>query len=354
MGGGWYYSDMVKDGALVIDLAPPRVVAVGNGQVTLRATSQTGENKDWRRDGIYGLQWAGGYGQVGALLEISGHQVVREFFPIVGSPTIGDIVRFDQAAFPGDPQKAHDLPFTEVSFSSPFGDLPAWFVDGSRSTWAIVVHGRRANRRGALPILPTLAKLGLPSLMITYRNDAEVPASLDRLYRYGQTEWEDLEAAADYALQHGAKDLVLIGHSYGGTIVMSFLYHSTRAGKVRSAILDSPMLDFNATIDLAARRRGVPGALTALSKVIVAFRFGIDWKELNYLNRADELAVPFLLFHSDADDIVPVETSDALAEDRPDIVTYLRCTGAAHTGCWNRDPAAYESAVRDFLRDLIQ
>jgi hypothetical protein len=109
------------------------------------------------------------------------------------------------------------------------------------------------------------------------------------------------------------------------------------------------MLDFGATIDLDARQRGLPGFLTTLAKRIAGFRFDIGWSDLNYLSRADELAVPVLLFHGEADETVPVKTSDALAESRPDIVTYERVEGAGHVRSWNVDPEAYEAAVRDFL-----
>ncbi len=77
-----------------------------------------------------------------------------------------------------------------------------------------------------------------------------------------------------------------------------------------------------------------------------------DWGELDYLSRADELGVPILLFHGDADDAVPVGTSDALAEALPEMVEYIRTPGVGHVRSWNADPAAYEAAVGDFLRSL--
>ena len=114
------------------------------------------------------------------------------------------------------------------------------------------------------------------------------------------------------------------------------------------------MLDFGAVFDRVAGERGVPGILTTVSKLIVGFRFDVDWGELNYLKRADELAVPILLFHGDADPTVPVATSDALAEARPDIVTYVRGAGVGHVRSWNAGPAAYESSVRDFLERVAR
>ncbi len=191
-------------------------------------------------------------------------------------------------------------------------------------------------------------------MVITYRNDVEAPASADGFYRYGQTEWRDLEAAADYAIQHGADELVLVGYSMGGAIVTNFLFESPLAERVRAVIFDAPMLDFGAIFDREAGERGLPGVLTAVSKLIVGFRFDVDWDELNYLKRADELAVPILLFHGDDDPTVPVSTSDALAEARPDIVTYVRAAGVGHVRSWNADATAYEASVRGFLERVAR
>jgi pimeloyl-ACP methyl ester carboxylesterase len=357
-GGGWYYSDQLREGALVPKHDPSEpdleVLALEEGRVTLRATPETSKDGYWTKDAIFGLEWEDGYGQVGAILEIDDQRVVREFFPLHGDPEVGDLVRLDRFAFPGDPRQAHDIPFEEVTFTSPLGDFAAWFVDGPRDTWVIFVHGRGTDRREALRMLPSVTELGLPFLAITYRNDVGAPSSPDGYYRFGQTEWEDLEAAAEYAVQHGADELVLVGYSMGGAIVVNFLYESPLADRVVGAVLDAPMLDFAATVDLGARQQGAPGFLTEVARRIAGFRFGIDWGELDYLKRADELAAPILLFHGDEDDTVPVETSDALAEARPDIVTYVRVPEAGHVCTWNVDPAAYDTAVGDFLERVTR
>ncbi len=358
VGGGWYISGLLRAGALAPDRDPDeldlQVVALGEGQVTLRATNEATEDGDWMKDGIFGLEWEGGYGQVGAILRTDGEQVVREFSVMQGTPEIGEPARLDSFAFPGDPEQAHGIGFEEVVISSELGELPAWFVDGPGDTWVIFVHGKGANRREALRMLPTAARLGLPSLVITYRNDVETPASADGFYRYGQTEWRDLAAAADYALQHGAKELVLVGYSMGGAIVTNFLYESPLVERVVGVILDAPMLDFGAVVDWGVRNSTAPGIVITTGKIIAASRFDFDFDALNYLKRADELALPILLFHGDADPTVPVSTSDALSEARPDIVTYVRAAGVGHVRSWNAGPAAYEAKVRDFLERVAR
>jgi pimeloyl-ACP methyl ester carboxylesterase len=351
--GAWYYADRIEEGALEPDRSPDKldlqVVSLEEGRVTLRATRQAKDDGDWTKDGLWGLEWEAGYAQVGDILELSEDQVVREFIPLQGEPKIGEMVRLDSFAFPGDPLQAHGIPYREVTFASELGRFPAWFVEGTADTWVLYVHGRGASRREALRMLPTVNELGFPSLIITYRNDEEAPASPDGFYRFGETEWEDLEAAASYAVQQGAERLILVGYSMGGAIVVNFLLESPLAERVQAVILDAPLLDFSAAIDRESRDRGVPGFLTAVGKRIAGYRFGINWEKLNCLKRADELRVPVLLFHGDADGKAPVETSDALAEARPDIVTYVRVAGAGHVRAWNADPTAYEASVRDFL-----
>ncbi len=354
--GGWYLSNELKKGALIPDRNPMHhdleVVGIQEGRVTLRPTPLAERDGFWKREGIWGMEWDGGYAQVGVIWEITGQQVVREFHPLRERPSIGEMVHLDNFAYAGDPGTALGLPFQEVSFSSPSGDLAAWFVDGSSETWVIVVHGMNSGLREGLGILPILVELGLPCLLIAYRNDEGAPANPDGFHRHGQTEWKDLEGAATYALDHGAKGLILMGFSMGGAIVINYLYESPLKDPVRGIILDSPMLDFSATVDHGVRQRGAIRFLTPLGKFIAGFRFGINWRDLNYLAHAGQLDTPILLFHGDEDEIIPIKTSDALSRIRPDIVKYVRGAGVLHAASWNDDPAIYEAEVRDFILAL--
>ena len=358
VGGGWYLSNLVKDGGLVPEHDEPEfdleVLAVGEGQVTLGVTSDTDEEGDWRRNGIWGLERKTGYDQVGAILDLTDEYVVRELITVGEGPKIGELVRLDSYAFQNDPDYALGIPFEEVHFTSPLGDFPAWLVRGSADVWAIFVHGKGADRREALRILPALTEAGLTSLIITYRNDEDTPMDPTGFYGYGRTERIDLEAAANFALGNGAQYIVLVGYSMGGAIVASFLYESSLAERVSGVILDAPMLDFGATVDLGAREKGYPGLFSTVAKAFTGIRFDVDWEALDYSRRADELDVPILLFHGDDDDTVPVETSDGLSSARPDLVSYVRVADTGHVNSWNADQIAYEQAVDEFLSGLLE
>lgn len=143
---------------------------------------------------------------------------------------------------------------------------------------------------------------------------------------------------------------MLVGYSMGGGIVANFLIRSPFADRVVGAILDSPMLDFRATIDLGAERRGLPIFLAGVGKFVSSVRFGVDWAALDYLDRADELSVPILLFHGDGDTTVPQRTSETLVEGRPDLVDYEAFDGAVHVGAWNAAPERCERGTNTLTR----
>lgn len=346
---GWHYSDVLRQDALLVQPAEPptfdlEVLAADGRAVTLPRTDGT------VKAGVWGLQWNEGYGQVGLVTELGSAEVSREFRLLRGSLGEGRPVRLDKYAFPRDPRRGLGLDFRQVRYPSELGRLSAWLVEGSSRTWVIFVHGRTAERREALRMLGGVAEAGHPALVISYRNDPGAPASPDGFYRFGHTEWRDLEASVAYAVEAGARRVVLVGYSMGGAIVSNFLYQSSLANRVWGVVLDAPVLDFGATVDLGAKQRGVPSFLTTVAKAISSARFGINWSGLNYAARAGELETPVLLFHGDGDETVPVETSRALAAARPDLVTYLEVPDAGHGEAWNLDPEPYRQAVADFLK----
>lgn len=148
---------------------------------------------------------------------------------------------------------------TTVYVPAPHGPMPAWLVpagpDGGVDTdWVIVTHGYRGLRQDALRVLPTFARLGLSSLTITYRNAHGAPRTPQGVYRLSAEEWEDLEAAVQFAQAHGARQIVLMGFSMGGGITLAFLRYSALASRITAAVLDSPPLEWRSLIRHFARR----------------------------------------------------------------------------------------------------
>jgi alpha-beta hydrolase superfamily lysophospholipase len=256
--------------------------------------------------------------------------------------------------YDGNPERGRGLDYTDVQVPGEQGLFPAWHVPGKASTWVIMVHGYKSNRAEGLRIMPLFVRLGLPVLDITYRNDLEAPASPDKLYHLGSTEWQDLEAAVQYALTHGAEDLLLYGWSMGGNIVETFLRRSSFASHVRAVVLDAPVLNWRLVFDKQARDRHFPEFITNIVEWIIYLRAGINFNEQDHIASASQQKIPTLLFHGVDDSLIPVAGSDAFARSCPDLVTYQRVSGANHTQGWNVDAQAYEQALETFLAQNVR
>ncbi len=119
-------------------------------------------------------------------------------------------------------------------------------------------------------------------------------------------------------------------------------------------MLDAPLLNFGASVESGAMQLGVPLIFVTIGKFFSALRFDINWEDLNYLSRADQLTLPLLLFHGNADTTVPIEISDSLATRWSGMLTYAPIRGATHIRSWNMNPDLYEQEVSHFLQDLIE
>lgn len=358
--GGWYFAGQIESGALRVDPGSVdrnlQVTSVATGTITLH--EKDGRVAALHTDEVYGLQWDSGYGQLSGPVKQSGKDVTRTFRLLDGtSPRSGATAGVSRDAFPDDPSVSLGRTVQHITYQSPLGVMPAWFVPGTSSTWAVLVHGWTASRTEMLRLMRLTVDLGLPSLDITYRNDAHVPADPTHRYQFGRTEWRDLDAAVRYAEVHGAQSIALIGASMGGGVIASFMQHAPRARLVRMMILDAPMLSLSRVVNLAASRRSlpvigirVPYSLTWTAKRIAALRYEINWSTLDYLHNTKWVRVPTLVFHGDADTRVPLSGSRALARAQSDRVTLVVVHGANHLESWNRGPANYERQVSDFLR----
>jgi uncharacterized protein len=342
----WYFSSQL------LDVRPDRpnynlqVLALGRTTIELPRTGST------QRPGVYGLDWPGGRLILGSIISMNRRAVIRKISGSHARLRPGDSVDFDVAVY-GTPTGLH-LPYRTVQIADTLGQMSAWFIPGRGHIWAILVHGYKANRTDPLRVAPALISLGLPILDLSYRNDVGAPSSPDNLYHLGASEWQDLDAGVRYALARGAKEIVLYGFSMGGGIVESFMYRAASAGRVRAVILDAPALDWSATIDLAARERGLPSFLATITERVIAWRIGL-WSldDINAVKESARLKTPTLLFHGRDDRLVPIGPSIALAHARPDLVTFYPVAGAAHTESWNVGPARYVARLTTFLKRVL-
>ena len=336
------------------------VLQVGPRRVVLAETVDTVV------PGRYGVWTDAGAGhfRVGDVLDVTDGRVTRELLGVdAGVPRPGS-ARWNQYYWAGDPATALGLAHEDLTLPGELGDLPCWYVPaapgdgGPGEVWAVLVHGRGATREEALRALPVLHDLGIACLVPGYRNDADVPATGPGRYGLGDTEWRDVEAAVQHALDAGAQRVLVVGWSMGAAILLQLVARSPLAERVAALVLDGPVLDWYDVLDHQARRRGIPVRLGRyglrllahpLGRRLVGVRGPVDLRAMDWVRRAGELVLPVLLLHSDADDYVPHGPSQRLAAARPDLVTYVPSSTARHTKEWNVDPERWEGAVRTFV-----
>lgn len=314
--------------------------------------------------GRYGL-WVGGYDthvRIGEVLSVEGEgrlaEVTRELLGIdFGELSVGP-ARVNGSYYAGPPADSLGIDLAEVTYDGPLGAMPAWRMDvPDSSRWAVLVHGRGALRSEGLRALATLRRCGINALVISYRNDAGAPAGSDGLYNLGLTEWQDVEAAMQYALDAGATDIQLFGWSMGGATVLQAVDRSPLARHVSRLVLDAPVVNWRHVLAFHAGLNRLPGVVgrlgqdmmrSPLHRGVIGLAEPLDVTRADWVTRAEELTKPILLIHSVDDDFVPIEPSEQLAAARPDLVQLERFTGARHCREWNVDSERWEKAVRAF------
>jgi alpha-beta hydrolase superfamily lysophospholipase len=306
-------------------------------------------SEDTLRPGVYGIGWRAGHAIVGEVLGSDSDSVTRRLRDVAGYLPAGTKVAIEPDVYAADPSQSLGLPSADVDIEGELGPMPAWRIPGRGRTWAIVVHGLNGTPLEGLRIAPTLHRAGLPTLLITYREDLGAPASPDGFHHQGLTEWGDLGAAARYALAHGAQHLVLVGYSMGGAIVAQFMERSPLAARVSGLVLDSPALDWRAAIEFRATEMGLPALAALPVEWATEARADVDWDRLDANEHTDDFHLPILLFHGTDDEGVPISTSDEFAAGLPRWVTYYRVPDAGHTEAWNVDPALYDRRLSAFL-----
>jgi alpha-beta hydrolase superfamily lysophospholipase len=347
----WHFSSVVLVPDHNRSQAAVDVVGVAPGRITLAHSDEAD------RPGIYGLDWIGGHAIVGSILSSDEEGVTRRLSHVDGYLVPGTDASFDSDVFAGSPHVALGVPSSSVKVRGELGPMPAWLVPakaGTRGDWAIVVHGINGTPQEGLRLVPTLRAAGLSSLLITYRDDLGAPSSPDGLHHLGQTEWRDLEAAARYAIDHGARRLVLAGYSMGGAVIAQFMERSRLAPRAAALVLDAPVLDWRRTLEFHATEMGLPASSAIPLEWAIGARIDADWDSLDALQHPEDFQLPILLFHGVEDDVVPIEGSDEFAEELPNRVTYHRVPRAGHTQSWNVDPRLYEARLARFLAKALQ
>ncbi|MFF8828790.1 alpha/beta hydrolase [Streptomyces sp. NPDC015131] len=327
------------------------VHATAAGQVTLTRCLAS------RRPGTYGLTGPGVHAVVGPVLDDVPHSpdtVVRRLERVVtGRLEVGGRVRLTPRLHTGTPAGALGLEYQDTEVPGELGALPAWYVPAARSTWVIAVHGIGATREHPMNVMGFLHRMRLPVLAVSHRGDPGAPRPAGGLSHLGDSEWRDLDAAIRHAVRQGAERVVLHGWSTGAAMALHAAANSGLRDRISGLVLDSPVLDWEATVRALVAARRVPAALLPLAVRAARGSTGVHGDRLAEAADPRGLRVPTLVFHGPEDRIAPWTTTRDLASLRTDLVTLHTIRDAPHAAMWNADPHRYEEAMRRFLTSLV-
>lgn len=316
--------------------------------------------------GRYSIWFAGGTGHacVGPVVasDLGAGTVIR----VVERVDSGDLRRATAGIWSGYVFSKPDqlgLAYRDVEIPVEGGVAPAWIFAAAEASakpnaWAIHIHGMGGKRAGALRGVPVALRCGYASLVVSFRNDGEAPPSADGRYTLGQSEWRDVEAAVQYAVDNGAQKIVLFGWSLGGAIALRLADLSAHSDRIVGLILDAPVMDWQTTLTANAGASGLPRSIATLGlrmlqspkmRWVTGLQDPIDFAHMDWLKRAEEIKNPTLVLHGQGDPSTPFQVSQLIAGLRPDVLRLVPFDARGHSYEWNMDPEKWESAVVGLL-----
>lgn len=252
-----------------------------------------------------------------------------------------------------------DFELEEISYETPLGPMDAWYLPAPASTWVIHVHGLNNTPAEPEVVFPAIQDAGYPQLSITYRNDEGQPTDPSGYFQYGETEWEDVRGAVEYARANGAEQMVFMGYGTGASHVLSYIYQH-QLEEVAGVVTDSANIDMGSTVDFQASQEElplipveVPPTMVWVAKFFTSLRIDVNWQSIDYIEKATRsLRVPVLAIYGTEDQSVPGQLSIDLAAAQPDLVDLLAVQGAGHVQSFDVDYQGYVDRVLEFLADV--
>ena len=226
--------------------------------------------------------------------------------------------------------------------------LRGWYCPTPRHRRLIVlVHGMGGSLDEMARIGRDLREEGYDVLLFDTRgHGASDPSRLSM----GSRERADLRAVLDWSAKHGySSDRVgWLGHSMGAS---TLLMEAAQNLKINAVVLDSPFGNLPELLDRQLTRHSHlprwfnPGIIAA-----ARLAFGVRTDNLIPIRSALRWgARPMLLFHGEADSVVPVQQARQIARAIGPTCQTVILPGVEHVGAYNNGPDRYITAVDHFF-----
>jgi pimeloyl-ACP methyl ester carboxylesterase len=248
---------------------------------------------------------------------------------------------------PADPGEA-SLDFEEAHFTDADGvGRPVWLIEGRRDDGPILLmlHAWAESRinmlQWAIKLQPTCGAMAL----FDRRGHGECPHPADRQFH---RECEDVGRLITWLGQrYPNRPIVLLGSSQGAVVAVL----AALGGGVDGVIADSPYRYVLDPIRRVVRARRLPTLGTVELAAVWLYWRAPGQVGFDLADQAEQLTVPLLVMHGQADHIVPIDHAQAVADRAPRgrLVRFDQCDHLeAIAGATGR----YRQALIDWFADI--
>lgn len=225
------------------------------------------------------------------------------------------------------------------------------YLQEAGDSWVIHVHGRNTSRAETLRNFQTINSLGFSQLSISFESDPLPNGLGTRRSKLATMEWRELESAISFVYKMGAKKVILLGFSLGAMIAGECLRRSSLGPSIAGLILDSPLIDFESTLNLQGTKAGQDNRFGSygLSLITSSSLFKLLGLGTDYIpTLVRPLGVPALVFYSQTDGYVSMDRMPQFQALNPQ-AEFVYFADGRHCRLYNQSPALYDAKLVSFL-----
>ncbi len=242
-----------------------------------------------------------------------------------------------------------ELPFELWERNNPNGDrIVARFYEGaSTERIMMLIHGYNASWISMCKYIPMLLELGFSICIPDHQAHGE---SEGKYVTYGVLESRDCKDWLEILKQrYPQARLSILGESMGGATTLLL---AEQCPELDFAVADCPYDSCENILLYSAKQSfRFPSGLMPLVKLCFRILTGCSMEDANPGAHLNELTVPTLLVHGDADITVPVSMARAMAR-MSDCITYWEVPGQPHAHVAVDHAQEYKKKIMDLMASL--